>query len=181
MFYYDLAAAIKKRYYRLLLKPFLGKLGIRSYIISPLRIEGIGNIFIGKNSIIMNQAWLCVQKKMGATLKIGNNTYIGNFSHIDCAINIEIGDNVTIADKVYIGDNNYEIKFDNSRMLLGGLIAKNVSIGNNCWIGESSIILSCCIGNNVIVGAGSVVKNDVQNNCVVAGNPAKIIKFLNLL
>jgi acetyltransferase-like isoleucine patch superfamily enzyme len=34
------------------------------------------------------------------------------------------------------------------------------------------------IGDNVIVGAGSIVVKDVPNNCVVAGNPAKIIRYI---
>lgn len=34
------------------------------------------------------------------------------------------------------------------------------------------------IGNNVIVGAGSVVVKDVPDNCIVAGNPAKIIRYI---
>ena len=50
-------------------------------------------------------------------------------------------------------------------------IGDNVTLGTNvCLIGDISI------GDNVIVGAGSVVVKDVPNNCVVVGNPAKIIK-----
>ena len=50
-------------------------------------------------------------------------------------------------------------------------------IGDNCFIGTRSIILpGVTIGNEVIVGAGSVVTKDVPNNCIVAGNPAKIIQ-----
>lgn len=35
------------------------------------------------------------------------------------------------------------------------------------------------MGNNVTVGAGSVVVKDVPDNCVIVGNPAKIIKYLD--
>lgn len=41
-----------------------------------------------------------------------------------------------------------------------------------------TIIGNVNIGDNVIVGAGSVVVKDVPSNCVVAGNPAKIIKYI---
>lgn len=52
------------------------------------------------------------------------------------------------------------------------------NIGDNCLIGAHSIIIGPVkIGNNSIVGAGSVVINDVPDNSVVAGNPAKFIKF----
>lgn len=53
-------------------------------------------------------------------------------------------------------------------------IGDNVSLGANV-----TIIGKIYIGNNVIVGAGSVVVKDIPDNCVVAGNPAKIIKYLS--
>ena len=52
-------------------------------------------------------------------------------------------------------------------------------IGDNVTLGVNvTIIGPVTIGNNVIVGAGSVVVKDVPANCVVAGNPAKIIKTI---
>ena len=52
-------------------------------------------------------------------------------------------------------------------------------IGDNVTIGcHACIIGGIRIGNNVTIGAGSVVVRDVPDNCVVAGNPAKIIKQL---
>jgi acetyltransferase-like isoleucine patch superfamily enzyme len=54
---------------------------------------------------------------------------------------------------------------------------KKTHIGKNCFIGARSIILpGVSIGDHVIVGAGSVITKDVKSNCIVAGNPAKIIK-----
>lgn len=53
-------------------------------------------------------------------------------------------------------------------------------IGDNVVLGASvTIIGGIHIGNNVTVGAGSVVVKDVPDNCIVAGNPARIIRFLN--
>ncbi len=54
--------------------------------------------------------------------------------------------------------------------------AKTV-IGTHCFIGCGSIIMpNITVGNHVIVAAGSVVTKDVPDNCIVAGNPAKVIK-----
>lgn len=50
-------------------------------------------------------------------------------------------------------------------------------IGKRCFIGANSIIMcGVRIGDEVIVGAGSIVTKDVPSNCIVAGNPAKIIR-----
>lgn len=51
-----------------------------------------------------------------------------------------------------------------------------VSIGNNVFIGMNTTILKGVhIGDNTIIGAGSLINKDISGNCVVAGNPAKII------
>lgn len=50
-------------------------------------------------------------------------------------------------------------------------------IGEKCFIGSNSMIMpGLRIGNQVIVGGGSIVTHDVPDNCIVAGNPAKVIK-----
>ncbi|MCI6582601.1 MAG: acyltransferase [Oscillospiraceae bacterium] len=53
-------------------------------------------------------------------------------------------------------------------------------IGDNVFIGMNSVILmGSKIGNNVIVGAGSIVSGVFPDNCVIAGNPAKVIRTLD--
>lgn len=50
-------------------------------------------------------------------------------------------------------------------------------IGKQCFIGANAIIMcGVHIGDNVVVGSGAVVTKDVPSHCMVAGNPAKIIK-----
>ena len=52
-----------------------------------------------------------------------------------------------------------------------------ITIGENVWIGCRALILKgVTIGDGAVVAAGAVVTKDVPANCVVAGNPAKIIK-----
>lgn len=54
------------------------------------------------------------------------------------------------------------------------------TIGNNVSLGANvTIVGDITIGDNVVIGAGSVVVKDVPDNCVVAGNPARIIKKLD--
>lgn len=55
-----------------------------------------------------------------------------------------------------------------------------VVIGKDCWIGGAAILLpGVTIGDGSTVGAGAVVTKDVPSRCVVAGNPARIIRYLD--
>lgn len=79
----------------------------------------------------------------------------------------EIGKNFTCRQCTTIG-NKYDGRND-----LRPTIGNNVTLGANvCIVGDIHI------GDNVIVGCGSVVIKDVPDNCIIAGNPAKIIKSL---
>lgn len=77
--------------------------------------------------------------------------------------NTIIGNNCTLRCNTVIGNNGKSSK--------APILGDNVDIGVNvCIIGDISI------GNNVKIGAGSVVTKDIPPNCIVVGNPAKIIK-----
>lgn len=50
-------------------------------------------------------------------------------------------------------------------------------IGKRCFIGANAIIMAgVTIGDEVVVGSGAIVTKDVPSNCIVAGNPARIVK-----
>ena len=86
---------------------------------------------------------------------------------------ISIGKGTYIAPNVGIIAENHDLKDPDKRA--GG---KDVTIGEKCWIGFNSVILpGVILGNHTVVGAGSIVtKSFPEGFCVVAGNPAKIIK-----
>ena len=88
---------------------------------------------------------------------------------------IYIGDYTQIASNVGIIASNHMLT-DNRKHTPSTII-----IGKYCWLGFGSVILSNVIlGDYTIVGANSVVTKSFPNGyCVIAGNPAKVIKFLN--
>ena len=79
---------------------------------------------------------------------------------------------INIGDESYIASGAILFSHDFTRH-----IHCQTFIGKRCFIGANSIIMpGVVIGDSVIVGAGAVVTKDVESNCIVAGNPAVVIK-----
>lgn len=58
--------------------------------------------------------------------------------------------------------------------------SREIKIGKNCFIGCNSIILKgTVLGDGCVVGAGAVVAGKFEDNCVIAGNPARVIKRID--
>lgn len=109
----------------------------------------------------------------GATIELGRS-YM-NASSIECNNHIIIGDNCAIAGNIRIQDTDYHTTYDNDENPKP--VTKPIVIGNKVWICNNSIILKgVTIGDGAIIAAGSVVTKDVPPCCLVAGNPAKVIK-----
>ncbi|MEG0691993.1 MAG: DapH/DapD/GlmU-related protein [Oscillospiraceae bacterium] len=89
---------------------------------------------------------------------------------------IAIGNGTQIANNVGIITANHDLN-DITKHQVG----KPVIIGENSWIGMNSVILpGVILGEHTIVGAGSVVtKSFSEGNCVIAGNPARLLKVLD--
>jgi maltose O-acetyltransferase len=119
-------------------------------------------------------------------LKISGNkdllTIGERFSHgeIDIMVNahVSIGSDVMVASGTRIITSTHDY---NNNPMWKHRIDKPISIGNHVWIGANVIILpGIKIGNYVVIGAGSVVTKHIPDNYIVAGNPAKFIKKLEV-
>lgn len=107
-----------------------------------------------------------------AKLILGNGSFINVDSKIYCKEKIEIGEDTFIGEEVIIRDTD-----EHSVIRKNYKNTKPIKIGNHVWIGMRSMILKgVTIGDGVIIAAGSIVTKDIPNNCLVAGNPARIIK-----
>lgn len=96
--------------------------------------------------------------------------------YINAMNGIAIGDYSNIGPNVSIISANHDF-IDNA----AHIASRSISIGNYCWIGASATILpEVILGDFTVVGAGAVVtKSFEEGYCVLAGNPARIIKQLN--
>jgi maltose O-acetyltransferase len=115
----------------------------------------------------------------------GSNIHVGEnfFANFDCVFldvcDIRIGDNCQVAPGVHIYTATHPLNpYERNS---GKEYGKPVRIGDNVWIGGKSVINpGVVIGNNVVVASGSVVTKNVPDNVVVGGNPAKVIKQIDV-
>lgn len=113
----------------------------------------------------------------GYNIHIGENFY----ANFDCVMldvcEIRIGDNCFLAPGVHIYTATHPLNAQ--ERISGAEYGKPVTIGDNVWIGGRAVINpGVKIGNNSVIASGAVVTKDVQDNVVVGGNPAKIIKHI---
>lgn len=120
-----------------------------------------------------------------ASIRNAQNIYLGENVRItmDCCIwagdegCINFGDNVLVGPGVKMFASNHGTKLCETPMVFQERVEKNISIGNNVWIGANSLVVAgVTIHDGAIVAAGSVVTKDVPENVIVGGSPAKIIK-----
>ncbi|MDO5548128.1 MAG: acyltransferase [Eubacteriales bacterium] len=111
--------------------------------------------------------------KHGGICRIGSGNFFNYNVSITALKMIEIGDNCKVANNVVIVDHDHD--YHNSNI---GYQCAPVVIGNNVWIGANAVILKgVTIGDNAVIAAGSVVNKDVPSEAIVAGIPARIIKY----
>lgn len=101
---------------------------------------------------------------------------------------LNAGDNegkITIEDYVFFGHGVKVLARGHDYKLLNkkrqeSVVEKPIYIKQGAWIGSASTILSgVTIGKNSVVGAGSIVTKNIPDGAIVAGNPAKIIKYID--
>lgn len=120
-------------------------------------------------------------RKKIAVIKIGNDVVINNgVAIIADKDSISIGDNTLIGHNVSMFTSDFHVidpvlRLKHSKAYEHGPI----NIGSNVWIGSEVMILkNVNIGDNCVIGAGAVVINDIPNNTIAAGNPAKVLKSI---
>lgn len=163
------------------------KVEVRNSELSEVRME------VGQDSVINGQYYF---ETSNGKIRIGDRAFIGGGTFI-CIDHIEIGNDVMFSWGCTVTDNDshsiiWEERKDDVRDWKKGLdegapgkykdwsAVKHapIVIRDKVWVGFNVIILKgVTIGTGAVVAAGSVVTKDVPDYAVVAGNPAKIIKY----
>lgn len=170
---------------------FKNKLGnrvtIRGFPI--IVIEKKSSVRVGKNLVLLSSSFysgpginhpvLLRTLSSEARILIGNDVGISG-GGIVAAKEVIIGDSVLMGANVFITDTDFHsTSIVNRRYSTDNIKVKPVIIGDNVFIGMDSIVLKGVhIGQNTVIGARSVVISDIPKNCIAAGNPARVIKYL---
>ena len=121
-------------------------------------------------------AFVEIQKnaRVGRRCKISSHTFI--CEGVDIEDNVFVGHSVTFINDLYPRATTVsgELQSEADWKVEKTLVKKGASIGSG-----STILANVTIGENAIVGAGSVVRKDVPANAIVAGNPAKFLRFIS--
>lgn len=123
---------------------------------------------------------------------IGDECFVGPFVEIQKGVRIgkrcRIQSHAFVCELVTIGDDcfiSHGAMFINDDMRNGqpsfeGQTWKATQVGNNVVIGTNAVILPCRICDNALIGAGSVVTKDIDTPGIYAGNPAKLLRKLDV-
>ncbi len=86
-----------------------------------------------------------------------------------------IGDDALFAPSVMVTASSYRYN-DGGPVHAQAMKEAEVTIGRDVWLGYGAVVLAgVTIGDGAIIGAGAVVREDVPENAIVAGNPARVV------
>ena len=160
------------------------RIGSHSVLALPIRLGGENRIEIGDRVFVGRDSWLevfCVKgSASGPVISIGNGTSMTGFCTITAVRQVIIEAEVLIARYVYISDHSHQYTDISKAIKLQGLTeAAPVRVCRGAWIGQGVVICpGVTIGRNSVIGANSVVRSDIEDYCVAAGSPARIIRRL---
>ena len=121
-----------------------------------------------------NKVWIYKHSKK---VIIEDDVWIGSSVTIEKGTidNTIIKTGVKIDDLVHIGHNSF--LGDNSQITVGARILGRAILGKNCWLSPGSVIDNGVeIGDNSLIGANTHIRKNIESNCIVSGNPPRVIR-----
>lgn len=167
----------RPRWYIRLLAPLYQHRGKGSKIYHSVRMDTppYRHFSLGRRSVV--ESFSCINNAVGDVI-IGDHTRIG--LHNTIIGPVTIGHHVNLAQGITVTALNHNFSDVGRRIDEQGVSTRQVTIGDDVWIGANAVVLpGVSIGSHCVVAAGAVVTHDVPDHTVVAGVPSRIIKSLN--
>ena len=143
---------------------------------SPIELGDYVNVVASADQKVRLGVWAEKEKKEKGRIKIGDYCLICPGVRIGSAHEIVVGNNSMIASGAYLTDSDWHDVYN--RITIGKTAP--IRIENNVWVGDSAIICKgVTVGENSIIGAGAIVVNSIPANSIAAGNPARVVKYLD--
>ncbi len=145
----------------------------------PLDIRGPGTVIFGDNCTVQStrlRPTTPYTHSRDAVIKFGNGVLLTR-TRLGCQNRIEVGDDAGLAECWIIDTDFHSVQSggEGPRYDTGGR-SKPIIIGPNVWVGQAAMVLKGVrIGANAIVGAAAVVAQNVPEDAVVFGNPARVV------
>jgi acetyltransferase-like isoleucine patch superfamily enzyme len=153
-------------------------MGRRFRVKGRLDIRGPGTVIFGDDCGIVSTRMAVTTPythSPDAVIRFGDRVLLTG-TRLSCQQRIEVGDGAGLSD-ARIMDTDFHALETGGRLRYNTPgVSKPITIGSNAWLGAGSMVLKGVrIGENSVVGAGAVVATNVPANCVVFGNPARVI------
>ena len=137
------------------------------------------NIYIGQHlNLVLGQNFLTSKVPEKMKIILGNNFCVesAQIENLHSNTSTVFGENCMLSSDIWISNSDHHPIYNTEHEIINK--ANGLNVGKHVWIGRGSMILkNLSIPDNCIVGAGSVVtKSFSEENCIYAGNPAKLIK-----
>ena len=142
-----------------------------------LDVRGQDSEIVLGDKVLLGRASIVAAK--GAKITLGDGCNIGTNCRIASQSKVEFGNSVLVAAYAYIGPGNHRIDDLEKPIIEQEMdLRSGVSVGDNVWIGARATVLDgVSIGRDAVIGAHSLVREDVPERAIVAGSPAKIIRY----
>ena len=136
---------------------------------------------MGKNPCVESHVEIFCSHNLAGNIKIGDRLFLGKNVKIDYSGNIKIGNDVWISENASVYSHKHILNTNRIKKLNDGIMQSEINIDDCVWIGANVIVLESVkyINKHAVIGAGSVLTKDVPAYAVTAGNPAKVIKFID--
>lgn len=138
---------------------------------------------IGRKAVVELGRWSwigdgCKIRAHEGIVSIGDRTVLGQECTISAFQHVSIGSECILADRVMLIDFDHTTNDAERPIRDQGIYKRDVRVGSNVWIGYGACLLrGVTVGDNSIVGSLAVVTRDVEQNAVVGGSPARVLRM----